>query len=101
MTAEPAFGPVVDINWPQADPEIGSFQLTVESVPNTCLSEISGYRIVELRHVIEWVSLMERYRNICESSQIEFVHEIHDGFRSVLTFKCSMCGKAWEHCTES
>ncbi|XP_050549327.1 uncharacterized protein LOC118271403 isoform X2 [Spodoptera frugiperda] len=101
VTAEPAVEPVVDINWPQADPEIESFQLTVESVPNTCLSEISGYRIVELRHVIEWAFLMERHRNICESSQIEFVHERHDGFRSVLTFKCSMCEKVWEHCTES
>ncbi|CAG4991464.1 unnamed protein product [Parnassius apollo] len=100
VTAEPVVEPL-EINWPQADPEIDSFQLIVEAVPNKCLSEISGYRIVDLKHVIQWAMLMERHRNMCESSQIDFVGERLDGFRSELIFKCNMCDKAWRHFTES
>uniref|UniRef100_A0A2A4IWF1 Uncharacterized protein n=1 Tax=Heliothis virescens TaxID=7102 RepID=A0A2A4IWF1_HELVI len=98
--AEPVVEPL-EINWPEADPEIETFQLTMENVPNECLSGISGYRIVDLRHVIQWAFLMERHRNECECSQIEFVREQPDGFRSQLIFKCSMCDKTWKHCTES
>ncbi|XP_045505283.1 uncharacterized protein LOC123701769 isoform X2 [Colias croceus] len=104
VKAEPVVDPL-EINWPQPDPEIDSLQLIVEPGPNTgtnkCLSAISGYRIVDLKHVIEWAFLIERHRNMCESSQIEFVSERLDGFRSELIFKCSMCDEAWTHFTES
>ncbi|CAG5000287.1 unnamed protein product [Parnassius apollo] len=100
VTAEPVVEPL-EINWPQADPEIDSFQSIVEAVPNKCLSEISGYCIVDLKHVIQWAMLMERHRNMCESSQIEFVSERLDGFRSDLIYKCNMYDKGLGHFTES
>lgn len=100
VTAEPVVE-TSEINWPRPDPETDSFQLIVEAGPYEGLSKLSGYRIVDLKHVIEWAFLMERHRNMCESSQIEFVSERQDGFRSELIFKCIMCDRAWKHCTES
>lgn len=99
-TAEPVVESLV-INWPRADLETDSFQLIVEAAPNEGLSGISEYCIVDLKHVIEWAFLLERHRNKCESSQIEFVNERLDGFRSELIFKCSMYDKYWRHWTES
>lgn len=91
----------LQINWPQPDPHIDSVKLNIEASTDNGLSGISGYRIVELRHVIEWSFKMERHRSVCESSQIEFVSENHNGFQSNLMFKCSMCDKTWKHSTES
>ncbi|KAL0893106.1 hypothetical protein ABMA27_014743 [Loxostege sticticalis] len=91
----------LQINWPQPDPHIDSVKLNIEASTDNGLSGISGYRTVELRHVIEWSFKMERHRSVCESSQIEFVSENHNGFQSNLMFKCSMCDKTWKHSTES
>lgn len=90
----------VDFDWPQPDSETEAYQLTVERTSSDNLSGLEGYRIVDLKHVIQWAFQMENHRQSCESSQIEYISEQRKGFHSLLTFKCSMCNKIWQQSTE-
>lgn len=72
----------------------------MERTSSDNLSGLVGYRIVDLKHVIQWAFQMEKHRQSCESSQIEYISEHRKGFHSLLTFKCSMCNKTWQQSTE-
>ncbi|XP_063393385.1 uncharacterized protein LOC134678669 isoform X2 [Cydia fagiglandana] len=90
----------VEVNWPNPDPDVESHQLLVETVPHETLGDLSGYRIVDINHVLQWAFIVERHKNSCPGSTIKFVKETRNGFNSVLTFQCQICGKVFKNSTE-
>lgn len=70
------------------------------NIPTDNLDGLSGNRIVDLPHVIQWAFKLEKHRANCESSSIIFIQEIKDGFNSIFNFKCSMCSKEFRYSNE-
>lgn len=98
---KPATSKYLDIIWQPNDPTINSHELVVEIVPPDNLAGISGNRIVDLSHVLQWAFKLERHRSLCKGSSILFVEEIKNGFNSIFVFKCSMCMKEFRNCNEN
>lgn len=89
----------MEFNWP-CDPTVSSHQLTIEAVDPYDLAGLTGNRIVDLKHVIQWAFTIERHRASCANSTIEFDHEIRNGFNSMLCFHCTSCDKKFRQCNE-
>ncbi|XP_041988658.1 uncharacterized protein LOC121740029 [Aricia agestis] len=90
----------LDINWPLIDPTVNSHELTVEYVSPDNLTGLSGNRIVDLVHVLQWAFRLERHRSQCKGSSILFINELKDGFNSIFIFKCSSCLKEFRNSNE-
>ncbi|XP_030019778.1 uncharacterized protein LOC115439875 [Manduca sexta] len=88
------------VNSPESESDTDVYELPEEIVSSDNLSLMSGYRIVDLKHVLMWAFNMQKHSQSCEGSQIEFVSETQNGFHSTLTFKCSICDKNWHQSTE-
>lgn len=83
-TVEPATN--CNINWPPRDPAVEEHQLQVEVVPSDRLSRLTGYRIVDIKHVLQWAFDIERHRQSCFGATIELVSEKRHGLESTFTF---------------
>ncbi|XP_061708689.1 uncharacterized protein LOC133518921 isoform X1 [Cydia pomonella] len=90
----------MDIHWPVIDPTVESHKLKVECAPDE-LNGLSGNRIVDIAHVLQWAFILERHRSQCEGSCITYVAELKDGFNSIFLFQCSMCKKEFRYCNEN
>lgn len=96
---EPSSIPLV-INWPLIDPTVECHELTVEHVPDN-LTGLSGNRIVDLPHVLQWAFKLEKHRSQCGGSSIVYLNEFKNGFNSIFIFQCSMCGKNFRYSNEN
>lgn len=93
-------GCCLDIRWPQPDPAVEAQTLPIEVVKVDNLKGLTGYRIVDIKHVLEWAVDIGKHMGTCKCSQIELKGETKNGLHSIYTFECTMCGKLWKRASE-
>ncbi|KAI5645811.1 yqaJ-like viral recombinase domain-containing protein [Phthorimaea operculella] len=90
-----------NVNWPQPDPSVESHVLQVEVEPlRDNFLGLDGYRIVDIKHVLQWAFVIARHKDACTCANIVFEKEQKQGLQSTFLFKCTTCGREWKESSE-